>query len=166
MKLLREIIRKILKEQSQDVTPALAFLKDLGSQVDKYKVEYGYSHAFSIYHDNCIVTLSAEIPDEEDSYVHLGYLSVTNREGRIDSKCFRKGYAGDLLQLVVASADRHGVTLGLSAESSYTPEYLQRKYGQDIDTPDKEELAKFYARYGFKETDRNLQQIYMQRSCR
>ena len=166
MKLLRETIRRILIERSQGESPALAFLKDLGAQVDKYNVEYGTSHYFSIYHDNCIVTLSAEIPDEEDAYVHLGYLYVTNNERKIDPKCFRKGYAGDLLQLVIDSADRHGVTLGLSAKSVYTPEYLQRKYGQEIDTPDTEELAKFYSRYGFEETHRFSQQIFMERPCR
>ena len=167
MKLLRETIRKILKEQLRDVSPASAFFKDLGSQVDKYSVEFGSDHTFTVNHGECIVYLSAEAPDEEDtSYVHLGYLSVTNNMGNLDPKCFRQGYAGQLLQKVVATADKYGITLGLSAaKNHYTPAYLKKKYGQNIDMPNKEELAKFYARYGFIETDRNAEQIYMTRDA-
>ena len=85
MKLLRATIRSILQEQTQESSPAMAFLRDLGKQVDTYKIEYGSDHTFSVNHGECIVSLSAEAPDQEDtSYVHLGYLSVTNNEGNLD----------------------------------------------------------------------------------
>ena len=74
-----------------------------------------------------------------------------------------KGICGELLQLVVDTADKHQVTLGLSAEE-VPREDIDTIYG--VDMPDMQELANFYAQYGFEETGRNAGQIYMQRDPR
>ena len=155
-------IRKYLLVETNT---ALAFLDDLGSQVDHYEIEHKYGRKIVLDRGDCIVTLDMEMlgTGENSDYVHLGYLEVTDKEGDPHPACYRKGYAGELLQFVIDTADKHQVTLGLSAEGVPT-EDIDTIYG--IDMPDMQELANFYARYGFKETGRNSGQIYMQRDPR
>ena len=144
-------------------SPARAFLEELVSLADEY--EEDYDTQIKIKHGQCQVVLTAEIPSEADdpNYVHLGYLEVTDTAGDPDPACYRKGYAADMMKLLASTADKHGVNLGLSAEG-VPQEQIDSIYG--VDLPDMQELANFYSRYGFKETDRNSQQIYMQRFCR
>ena len=151
----------LLTEVTQ--SPARAFIEDLISFADKHIEDYDTQ--IMIKHGQCQVTLSVEIPSEEDdpNYVHIGYLEVTDTAGDPDPACYRKGYAADMMQQVVSIADKHGVELGLSAEG-VPQEQIDSIYG--VDLPDMQELADFYGRYGFKETNRNSQQIYMQRSRR
>jgi len=145
--------RRLLFEEIQ--SPARQFLEELMSIADKHTD--GYDTHISIVHGNCIATMNAEIPAEDDlpNYVHIGYLEVTNAAGDPDPACYRKGYASGLLKLVVNTADKHGIELSLSAEGD-------PREGM----PDKDELAQFYTRYGFEETDRNSTQVYMNRRPR
>ena len=153
--------RHLLLETTQ--SPARAMLEELISLADKHIQDYDTQ--ITIKHGQCQATLSMEIPAEEEdpNYVHVGYLEVTDLNGDSDPACYQKGYAAELMQLLVTAADKHGVQLGLSAEG-VPQEQIDSIYG--VDMPQKEELAKFYARYGFVEIDRNSRQIYMQRSCR
>ena len=148
-----------------EANTAMMYLDDLCDQVDRYEMEHKYGRKIVLDRGECIAVLNMEMlgGTDDSDYVHLGYLEVTSAAGYPHPACYRKGYAGELLQLVVNTADRHQVTLGLSAEGSYDED---ADTTSGIDLPDMQELADFYARYGFEETGRNAGQIYMQRNPR
>ena len=155
----------IRKHLLVETNTAMIFLDDLGNQVDHYEIEHKYGRKIVLDRGDCIAALDMEMlgGGEDSDYVHLGYLEVTDTAGDPHPACYRKGYAGELLQLVVDTADKHQVTLGLSAEE-VPREDIDTIYG--VDMPDMQELANFYAQYGFEETGRNAGQIYMQRDPR
>ena len=62
-----------------------------------------------------------------------------------------------MMGLLVKAADQHGITLELIAAP---PPHMKR---QDPTLPDKDELARFYAKHGFETTKANFAQVYMQR---
>ena len=152
----------LIKEDQQVMSPAQAFVQDIGNQADRFVQDYDAE--ITLIDGDCITTLSIEIPSEQESpsYAHIGYIEVTNKNGKADPNCFRKGYASSMMRLVADGADKHNVTLGLSAESP-TGYYREVTYGT-MDVPDNDELSRFYSKFGFVETNRNSEQIYMKRT--
>jgi len=155
MKLLRETIRKILKEE-QEIMPVDHFINGLANQADHASM--GYDNEIVIDHGECLSILSIELDHDDGSYAWVNNLYTTDGEGEAAPHCYRKGYAKQMMELLTATADEFGITLQLIAAP---PAYLTR---EDPTLPDKDELAKFYAKHGFEETDRNYAQVYMTRS--
>ena len=158
--------RHLLVETTE--TPAKAFLQELvslGDEVNLTNQKYQYvdDTQITFKYGECQATLSVDLADRKPNEAYMGYLEVTDTVGDPDPSCYQNGYAAELMQLVVSIADKHKVNLALDAEG-VSEEQIDLIYG--VDLPNTQELANFYARYGFEETGRNSYQIQMYRSCR
>tara|TARA_Y100001938_G_C8072916_1_gene424238 strand:+ start:1107 stop:1580 length:474 start_codon:yes stop_codon:yes gene_type:complete len=154
MKLLRETIRKLLQEE-QEVMPVNSFIKTLAASATSAKL--GYNNEIILDHGECLSILSIELDEESGEHAWVNNLYTTDTTGRPSPDCYRKGYGKQMMSLLTRAADQHGVTLELIAAP---PAHMRR---QDPTLPDKDELARFYAKHGFIETDRNFAQVYMRR---
>ena len=117
----------------------------------------GYADRFVLDHGECFTILEIHIDDPLTPKAWVNSLHTTNRQGIPDAQCYRKGYASEMMTRLVDAADQHGITLELIAAP---PPHMKR---QDPTLPDKDELARFYAKHGFKTTKSNFAQVYMQR---
>ena len=127
MKLLRQVIRRLILEDSSSAIQA--FVSELKPQVTSHSFD-GYVLELEMAHPgSCIMFLDMTI--EDDNEVYLNTMSV----GPHDT-CARKGYARDMLERVVSAADSHNITL----------ELLSATGGMISD----EDLMQFYSRMGFK----------------
>ena len=144
--------RTLLVETTQ---PIHSFIKTLAASATTANM--GYDNEIILDHGECLSILSIELDEEAGDYAWVNNLYTTNRQGKPDPTCYRKGYASQMMTLLTQAADQHGVTLELIAAP---PARMKR---QDPTLPDKDELARFYAQHGFVETDRNFAQVYMRR---
>ena len=156
MKLLRETIRKLLVEMQ---TPTDLFQQTLAASVTASTFD-GYADRFVLDHGECFTILEIHIDDPQTPKAWVNSLHTTNRQGIPDANCYRKGFASEMMSRLVRAADEHGITLELIAAP---PPHMKR---QDPSLPDKDELARFYAKHGFKTTKTNFAQVYMQRDPR
>jgi len=109
--------------------------------------------------DSCTAQITLSL---DDSYapggIYIDKLEVVNSKGRLDSECFRKGYAKEALHLLVTLADQSRTHLSLIA----APEASGRER-EFYDLPGKTELAQLYAQFGFVEEYSNMAQVGMVR---
>ena len=70
-------------------------------------------------------------------------LHTTDSQGKPSPLCYRKGYTKQMMSLLTQAADSHGIILELIAAP---PGRLKRQLSE---LPDKDGLAKFYAKHGF-----------------
>ena len=153
MKLLRDTIRTVILQES--ALPVHSFINTLAGWASLANL--GYDNEIVLDHGDCLSVLSIELDEEAGDYAWVNNLYTTDSEGNQNSLCYRKGYAKQMMQLLTRAADQHGVTLELIAAP---PAWMRRA---DPSLPDKDELARFYAKHGFVETSRNSAQIYMKR---
>ena len=135
--------------------PIHGFIKTLAASATTAKM--GYDNEIILDHGECLSILSIELDEDSGEHAWVNNLYTTNREGKPDPSCYRKGYASQMMQLLTQAADSHGVILELIAAP---PTWMKR---EDPSLPDKDGLARFYAQHGFVETDRNFAQVYMRR---
>ena len=152
MSSLRNTIRTLILETQE---PIYGFIDTLATSATSANL--GYNNEITLDHGECITLLSIELDEEAGDYAWVNNLYTTNKRGQPDPGCYRKGYASQMMSLLTRAADQHGVTLELIAAP---PARMKRN---DPSLPDKDELASFYGRYGFEETDRNPMQVYMTR---
>lgn len=131
MKLLRETIRKLLKEMQH---PTDSFIEELSTQFEDRGVE-GMART---YPDGCEVLFQIEPTGGVDAYFH----SIET----IGNDCLRKGYARDTMESICQIADKYSVFITLEAEP----------FGGGRDMPQAEDLLRFYTSLGFKSTGDNL----------
>ena len=133
-----------------------SFERTLASSVTT-SFDDGYATRYVLDHGECFTILEIHIDEPTSSVAWVNSLHTTNRQGIPDAQCYRKGYASEMMTRLVDAADQHGITLKLIAAP---PPHMKR---QDPTLPDKDALARFYARHGFKTTKSNFAQVYMQR---
>jgi hypothetical protein len=155
MKILRETIRSILLENT---LPVDAFQDTLGALVDSSSFD-GYANIFYLQQGECLAILEIHIDESESGdRAWVNSLHTTDVRGKPSAACYRKGHAAQMMSRLIQAADQHGITLDLIAAP---PPQMVR---QDPNLPNADQLAKFYARFGFVETKRNIKQVYMTRT--
>ena len=110
--------------------------------------------------DGCATLLDIRTSDDpaRPDALYIEKLEVLRYPyGEIDLECFGKGYAKKVLTLLTQEADRTGTELYLIA----APEARDRRRFPQL--PDKDQLARLYARYGFVEDFSNFAQVGMTR---
>ena len=147
------LVERLLVETT---SPLDSFQTTLASSVTT-SFDDGYATRYVLDHDGCFTILEIHIDEPTSSQAWVNSLHTTNRQGIPDPQCYRKGYASEMMTRLVDAADQHGITLELIAAP---PPHMKR---QDPTLPDKDELARFYAKHGFKTTKSNFAQVYMQR---
>ena len=146
--------RHLLVEATQ---PLDAFQEMLATSVTSSSFD-GYADTFILQQGECLVILEIHIDDfEQGNKVWVNSVHTTDSQGKPSEGCYRKGYAAQMMSRLTRAADQHGITLELIAAP---PPHLKRSLPS---LPDKDELAKFYAKHGFLETKRNMAQVYMRR---
>ena len=71
----------------------------------------GYADRFILDHGGCFTILELAIEDREETPVWVNSLHTTNSQGIPDPNCYRKGYAAEMMSLLVQAADQHGIAL-------------------------------------------------------
>ena len=137
MKLLRETIRKLLKEM-QD--PTSSFIQELSTLFE----DRGSDGMARTFPDGCEVLFQIEPTGGVDAYFHT--------IETIGDDCLRKGYARDTMQSICKIADKHSVFLTLEAEP----------FNSGRDMPQSDDLQKFYRSFGFE----TLEDTQMERAPR
>ena len=148
-------LKRLLEDTSESLS-AQTMVTSLIDQVDSHQIHGNGATTLVFNHPNCHSVLDIEFDGPDKIWV--SNLDVVNSQGQPDPECFRKGYGRQMLELLVQAADVHEVHLELIAAP---PAYLRRQFPE---LPDKDELADFYARYGFETTNSNPMQVYMKRT--
>jgi hypothetical protein len=107
-------------------------------------------------HGGCLSIITMEIDSPQS--IWLNNIYTTDSSGRQSSRCYQKGHASKAMDIITGLADKYNVTLDLIAAP---PSHMVRN---DPNLPNADQLAKFYARFGFVETKRNIKQVYMTRT--
>ena len=157
MNLLREYIKSLLIESDQAAFSENPVVLQLTRSLTPVEVT-DRGAIFSMAFGDCLVELT--ILPEEPGEIWVDKIETFDSGRNTNKNCFRKGYATQVLKLLTQAADAHGFSLYLIA----APEAWQKRQYPDI--PGKDELAEFYSRVGFVETDRNYAQVYMMREPR
>ena len=137
MKLLRETIRKLLKETQH---PTYSFIEELSTQFE----DRGAEGMARTYPDGCEVLFQIEPIGGVDAYFHTIKTTGNN--------CLRKGYARDTIQSICQIADKYSVFLTLQAVP----------FDSGRDMPQSDDLQKFYRSLGFE----TLEDTQMERAPR
>ena len=144
----------LLVETSQSLDE---FQETLAASVSTSSFD-GYADKFVLFQGECLTVLEVHIDGRETpNTAWVNSIHTTDAKGRPSEGCYRKGYAKEMMLKLTQAADQCGIVLELIAAP---PAWLKR---QIPSLPDKDELAKFYAKYGFIETKRNMAQVYMRR---
>ena len=160
MKQLRRTIRKLILE-SEGYIDEHPYFEALRNYVDEADGDYGAAFIALRHPDGCSTETYISINSEDDTGgIWIDKIEVVKTATReMHPDCFRKGYAKEMLSALTRAADETGTPLVLIAASE---PYYKRMY-PDIDFPDKDQLAKLYASFGFKEVYSNYAQVKMQR---
>ena len=147
-------LKRTLLENTQSVH---SFQETLASLVDRSSFD-GYADTFILSLGECLVILEVHIDDmSTGNTAWVNSLHTTDSQGKPSPLCYQKGYAKQMMSLLTRAADQHGVILELIAAP---PPQLKRQLPS---LPDKDGLAKFYAKHGFVVTKSNMAQVFMRR---
>ena len=132
MKLLRETIRRLLRETPYTSAATRAFVKELSTLTDHQTYDGYYFEVTSDHPNGCSSYLDMTIEDQ--TTVWLGNLATHGDQ----EMCSRKGYAKDMLSKVTKTADNNGITLELLSSS------------EDMNRISDAQLMGFYSQMGFE----------------
>lgn len=161
MKQLRRTIRKIILESEEGYIDEHPFFEAVRQYVDEADGDYGAAFIALRHPDGCSTETYISINSEDDTGgIWIDKIEVVKTDTReMHPDCFRKGYAKEMLGALTKAADETGTPLVLIAASE---PYYKRMY-PNINFPDKDQLAKLYAAFGFKEEYSNYAQVKMSR---
>ena len=133
----------------------------LSAQASRANASSWSGTLFIDHPEGCSSEMHMSLNDEEHpGGIWIDTLNVVNTKTRQpDLQCFRKGYAREMLALLVQAADDTGTHLALIAASE---PYLSRMH-PNVPFPDKDDLAELYADYGFSQDYANYAQVGMSR---
>ena len=146
MKLLREYIRGLLVEKFTDMSDTEDPSKELQPKLDAFMAEYYSMSKQNPINPSMQYWYMGKVDDEDclvltDINIFDGAISFNTIQTVARNTCEKKGFASEVMNKIVALADKHQVPMTLSAVP-----FGQESLGE-------KELESWYRRVGFDRED-------------